>query len=67
MILSLGCPGGTSGKKPTCQCGRLELLLGSGSFPAGGHGSTLQCSFPENPVDGGTYWATVHGVAKSWT
>ena len=21
----------------------------------------------ENPVDGGAWWATVHGVAKSWT
>ena len=21
----------------------------------------------ENPMDGGTWWAVVHGVAKSWT
>ena len=28
-----------------------------------GSGSPLQ----ENPLDGGTWWATVHGVAKSWT
>ena len=21
----------------------------------------------ENPMDGGAWWATVHGVAKSWT
>ena len=27
----------------------------------------LQCSCLENPMDGGTWWAAVHGVAKSWT
>ena len=32
-----------------------------------GHGTPLQCSCLENPVDGGAWWATVHGVAKSWT
>ena len=21
----------------------------------------------ENPLDGGSWWATVHGVAKKWT
>ena len=27
----------------------------------------LQRSCLENPTDGGVWWATVHGVAKSWT
>ena len=27
----------------------------------------LQYSCLENPMDGGAWWATVHGVAKSWT
>ena len=27
----------------------------------------LQYSCPENPMDGEAWWATVHGVAKSWT
>ena len=27
----------------------------------------LQYSWLENPMDGGTWWAAVHGVAKSWT
>ena len=26
-----------------------------------------QYSCPENPMDGGTWWAAVHGVAKSQT
>ena len=27
----------------------------------------LQYSCLENPMDGGAWWAAVHGVAKSWT
>ena len=27
----------------------------------------LQYSCPENPMDKGAWWATVHKVAKSWT
>ena len=47
--------GGTSGEEPTCQC-RGE-----------GNGTPLQCSCLENPMDGGAWWATVHGVTRSWT
>ena len=32
-----------------------------------GNGYPLQCSCLGNPVDRGAWWATVHGVAKSWT
>ena len=32
-----------------------------------GNGTPLQYSCLENPMDGGTWWATVHGVAKSQT
>ena len=32
-----------------------------------GNGTPLQYSCLENPMDGGAWWATVHGVAKSWT
>ena len=36
-------------------------------FPMGeGNGNPLQYSCLENPMDGGA-WATVYGVAKSWT
>ena len=30
-------------------------------------GVPLQYSCLENPMDGGAWWAVVHGVAKSWT
>ena len=32
-----------------------------------GNGTPLQYSCLENPMDGGAWWATVHGVAKSQT
>ena len=32
-----------------------------------GNGNPLQYSCLENPMDGGAWWATVHGVAKSRT
>ena len=32
-----------------------------------GSGNPLQYSCLENPMDGGAWWAAVHGVAKSWT
>ena len=32
-----------------------------------GNGTPLQYSYLENPMDGGAWWATVHGVTKSQT
>ena len=32
-----------------------------------GNGTPLQYSCLENPMDGGAWWAAVHGVAKSQT
>ena len=40
---------------------------GSGRSPGERIGYPLQYSCPENPMDRGTWQATVHGVAKSWT
>ena len=31
-----------------------------------GSGNLLQYSCLENPMDGGAWWAAVHGIAKSW-
>ena len=31
------------------------------------NGTPLQYSCLENPMDGGAWWAAVHGVGKSWT
>ena len=43
------------------------LIPGSGKSPGGGLGNPLQYSCLENPMDRGAWWATVRGVAKSWT
>ena len=32
-----------------------------------GNGTPLQYCCPDNPMDGGAWWAAVHGVAKSQT
>ena len=39
----------------------------SATLDGEGNGTPLQYSCLENPVDGGAWWAAVHGVAKSWT
>ena len=36
-------------------------------FNGEGNGTPLQYSCLENPMDGGAWWAAVHGVVKSWT
>ena len=42
-------------------------IPGSGRSPGEGNDNPLQYSCLENPMDGGAWWATVHGVAKSQT
>jgi len=43
------------------------MWWGHGIFSGEGNGNALQYSCLENPVDRGACWATVHGVANSWT
>ena len=43
----------------------VGLIPGSGRSPGEGHGSPLQCSCLENPMDRGAWGTTVHGTAKS--
>ena len=57
-------------KNPPANAGDIRdtgLNPGYGRFPGGGHGNPLQFSCLENPMDGGAWWATVHGVTKSQT
>ena len=42
---------------------RLLLYL----YPGEGNGTPLQYSCLEHPMDGGAWWAAVHGVAQSRT
>ena len=60
-------PGGSDGKATAYNAGDLGSIPGSGRSPGEGNGNPLQYSCLENPMDGVAWWATVHGVVKSWT
>ena len=56
-------------KNPPASAGGTRdtgSIPGSGRSPGGQDGNPLQYSCLENLMDRGTWWATVHGVAKSW-
>ena len=64
MILSIfSCSFWPSG----CLLWRNVYLCLLPIFHGEGNGTPLQYSCLENPMDGGAWWATVHGVAKSQT
>ena len=60
----VGFPGGAEVKASTCNVRDLGLIPGSGRSPGEGNGNPLQYSCLENPMDGGAWWATVHGVTR---
>ena len=58
----------TDGKEKERERGRIQKLSLSRQEGIGeGNSSPLQYSCLENPMDGGAWWAAVHGVAQSWT
>ena len=59
--------GGSDGKPSAYNAGDLGSIPGSGRSPGEGNSNPLQYFCLENPMDGGSWWATVHGVAKSQT
>ena len=62
-----GFPGGSDGKESTCNEGDHGSIPDLERSPGGGYGNSLQYSFLENFMDRGAWWATVHGVPKSWS
>ena len=58
---------GSDGKESACNTGDPGSIPGSGRYPGEGNGTPLQYSCLENPMDGGAWWATVHGIPKGWT
>ena len=60
-------PSGPDGKECSCHAGNWSLIPGLGRSLGEGNGNPLQYSCLENSMDGGAWWATVHGVAKSQT
>ena len=63
-----GFPGGSVVKNPPASggdAGDMGLILGSGRYPGGGNGNSLQYSCLKNPVDRGAWHVTAHGVTES--
>ena len=63
----VGFPGGSEVKVSACNAEDLGSIPGSGRSPGEGNGNPLQYSCLENTMDGGAWWATVHGFRKSQT
>ena len=58
-------PSGSDSEGSTYNARDLGSVPGLGRSPGEGNGNSLHYSCLENPTDRGTWWATVHGVAKS--
>ena len=54
-------------EESACNVGDLGSVPGLGRSPRGGHGTPLQYSCLESPMDRGAWRAAVHGVTKSQT
>ena len=63
----MGFPGGSDGKESACNVGDPGSIPGLEKSPGERNGNPLQYSCLENSMDRGPWWATVHGVAKSWS
>jgi len=66
----VGFPDGSTVKNPPASAGDVgdaALIPGLGRSPGKGNGNPLQYSCLGNAMDRGAWWATVYGVAKSWT
>ena len=64
---SLSFPGGSGSKESTCNVRDQGSIPGLGRSPGEENGNPLQYSCLENSTNRGGWWATVHGVTKSWT
>ena len=59
-----GFPGSSVIKNPPASAGDKGLISDLGRSPGEGDGYPLQYSCLENPMDGGSWQATVHGVKR---
>ena len=60
-----GFPDGSVSKEDTCNAGDPGSIPGLGRCPGEGNGNPLQYSCLGNPMDRGTWQATVHGLAMA--
>ena len=68
LVISVrGFSGGSAVENLPANAGDAGSIPGSGRSPGEGNGHPLQDSLLGNPMDRGAWWATVHGVTRSWT
>ena len=63
----LGFPGGSHGKEFACSAGDLVRFLGWEDPLEEGMATHSILLASKIPMDGGAWWAAVHGISKSWT
>ena len=64
----MGLPGAVAVKNLSANAGDIRVtgsIPGSGRSPGGGHGSPLQYSYLEDPMDREAWWVIVYSLAKS--
>ena len=59
--------GGSDGIESACSAEDLGSVPGLGKYPGEKNCCPLPYSWLENSMDREAWWATVHGVTKSWT
>ena len=67
VVYYLGFPGDSDSKESACSTGDSGSIPGSGRSPGERNSNPLQYSCLGNPMDTGSWWATVFGVAQNWT
>ena len=65
--MTRGFPSGSDSKESACSVGDPATIPGPGRSLEDGNGTPVQYSCLENPMDGGTWRATVYGVIKNRT
>ena len=67
FVISLCNYGGSDGKEFVCNVEDPSSTPGLRRSPGEENSYPIQSSCLEKPMDREALWATVHGVAKSWT
>ena len=62
----LAFPGGSEVEASASNVGNMGSIPGLGRSPGEGNGNPLRYSCLENPMDGGAWWVTDHGVTNRY-
>ena len=60
----MGFPGGFVVKSPPASAGDMSYIPNSGRSPGEGTGNPFPVFLPGKSMDGGAWWAAVHGTAQ---